>query len=113
MQIGMKHAFQPPDRIDLCLRLGGPDCSGITALIARLYLNLMPQLADPDAVLKRAMTSFPASEKPAIAFAAEHDCPVTAVFFYQIFNVDSCAHGSRLADYCLNIQEAILKRYCI
>jgi hypothetical protein len=70
-------------------------------------------MADPNAVLKRAMTSLSVTGKLAVAFATEHDCPVAVVFLYQIFDVGSRAHGSRLATECMKIGKLNLCRHSV
>jgi hypothetical protein len=59
-------------------------------------LDVVPQTADPDAVFQCAMTCLSTAGELAIVLAAGADCPIAAVFFYQVFDMGYRAHDSRL-----------------
>ena len=74
-----------------------PDRPGIPVLLVRLDLDVVPQVADPNAILQRAMTCLSAAGELTIGFAAGTDCPVAAVFLHQVFDMGYSAHGFHLA----------------
>jgi hypothetical protein len=59
-------------------------------------LDVVPQVADPDAVLQCAMTCLSTAGELAIVLAAEADCPVATVLFHQVFDMGYRAHDCLL-----------------
>jgi hypothetical protein len=66
-------------------------------------LDVVPQMTDPDAVFQCAMTCLSTAGELAIVLAAGADCPIAAVFFYQVFDMGYRAHDFCLTPECVKI----------
>src|SRR5690349_12208252 len=90
-QYGCGCALMSPRPSGRCSRL-----SGFPTLLARLDLDVVPQVADTNAVLQRAMTCLAAAREFSIGPATEADGPKTLAFLHQIFEMRYSGHGLSL-----------------
>src|SRR6185437_10510770 len=85
------------------LMAAAPDCPAIPALLARLDLDVVPQVADANAVLQRAMTCLAATGEFSTGPATEADGPKAAALLHQIFQMRYGAHGFH--PYVIDVRE--------